>query len=130
MDKENNVTVSPNDEVYKKAFANSPVVNSSVISHYENVNHPSHYNNYSKEVIDMMENIWGIENLITFCEMNAFKYRMRMGTKPDNSIEQDLKKEKWYLNKAKELKQKLQKTYTAPDDDEINNKVDPNLLWR
>jgi hypothetical protein len=30
---------------------------------------------------------------------------MRMGTKPDNSIEQDLKKEQWYLNKAKELRQ-------------------------
>lgn len=39
----------------------------------------------------------------TFCEMNAFKYRMRMGAKPENSIEQDLKKEFWYLNKAKEL---------------------------
>lgn len=71
---------------------------------YENVNHPDHYNNYSKEVIDMMEAIWGTENLITFCEMNAFKYRMRMGTKPDNPIQQDLNKEQWYLNKANELK--------------------------
>lgn len=77
---------------------------------YEHVNHPSHYNNYSKEVIDMMESIWGIQNLITFCEMNAFKYRMRMGTKPENSIEQDIQKEQWYLNKAKELKDKLIKT--------------------
>ena len=74
---------------------------------YENVNHPNHYNNYSKEVIDMMEDIWGTEALITFCEMNAFKYRMRMGTKPDNSIEQDMNKESWYLNKAKSLKSKL-----------------------
>ena len=74
---------------------------------YENVNHPNHYNNYSKEVIDMMEDIWGTEALITFCEMNAFKYRMRMGTKPDNSIEQDMDKESWYLNKAKSLKTKL-----------------------
>ena len=71
---------------------------------YEHVNNPSHYNNYSKEVIDMMIDIYGTENTRIFCEMNAFKYRMRMGTKPDNSIEQDLKKEKWYLNKAKELR--------------------------
>lgn len=77
---------------------------------YEHVNHPSHYNNYGVEVIDMMESIWGTQNLITFCEMNAFKYRMRMGTKPDNSIEQDIQKEQWYLNKAKELKDKLIKT--------------------
>lgn len=72
---------------------------------YEHVNHPNHYNNYSIEVIDMMKAIWGTDNLITFCEMNAFKYRMRLGTKPNNSIEQDINKEKWYLNKAKELKE-------------------------
>lgn len=77
---------------------------------YEQVNHPSHYNNYGKEVIDMMESIWGTEKLIAFCEMNAFKYRMRMGTKPDNPIQQDIEKEKWYLNKAKQLKNKLKQT--------------------
>ncbi len=71
------------------------------------VNSPSHYNSYSMEVIDMMVNIWGIEKTITFCEMNAFKYRMRMGTKPGNSTEQDLEKEFWYLKKANELKQSL-----------------------
>lgn len=82
-------------------------VNKAFKEHYESVNHPKHYNNYDVEVIDMMERIWGVENTINFCEMNAFKYRMRMGTKPEQSIEQDLKKEKWYLDKAKELKLKL-----------------------
>ena len=71
---------------------------------YEMVNHPTHYNNYSIEVIDMMRYIWGNENTALWCEMTAFKYRMRMGTKPDNSIEQDLDKEDWYLRKAKELR--------------------------
>ena len=71
---------------------------------YEHVNSPSHYNSYQTEVIDMMVRIWGKEKVADFCEINAFKYRMRMGTKPDNSIEQDLKKEQWYLNKAKELR--------------------------
>lgn len=71
---------------------------------YEMVNHPSHYNNYSMEVIDMMKNIWGAENTALWCEMTAFKYRMRMGTKPENPIQQDLDKEAWYLNKAKELR--------------------------
>ena len=71
---------------------------------YEMVNHPSHYNNYSMEVIDMMRNIWGTDNTALWCEMTAFKYRMRMGTKPENPIKQDLDKESWYLKKAKELR--------------------------
>jgi hypothetical protein len=75
------------------------------MSNYEHVEHPIHYNTYPMETIDMMVAIWGKEKVADFCEITAFKYRMRMGTKPDNSIEQDLKKEQWYLNKAKELRQ-------------------------
>ena len=70
---------------------------------YEHVNHPSHYNNYSVEVIDMMKKIWGAEATALWCEMTAFKYRMRMGTKPDNPVEQDLAKEAWYLEMAQKL---------------------------
>ena len=66
------------------------------------VNHPKHYNQYQIEVIDMMLRIWGKEKTITFCEMNAFKYRMRLSHK--DRIKQDLKKEQWYLNKANELR--------------------------
>jgi hypothetical protein len=72
---------------------------------YEHVEHPAHYNTYPMETIDMMVAIWGKEKVADWCEITAFKYRMRMGTKPDNAIEQDLKKEQWYLNKAKELRQ-------------------------
>jgi hypothetical protein len=67
----------------------------------ENVNHPKHYNNYPIEVIEMMLRIFGKQNTINFCLMNAFKYRMRLGLKDD--ILQDLQKEQWYLSKAKEL---------------------------
>lgn len=70
---------------------------------YEHVNHPSHYNRYGKEVLEMMKDIWGAEKTALWCEMTAFKYRMRMGLKPDNPIEQDLKKEEFYLNEAKKL---------------------------
>ena len=75
---------------------------------YEHVNHPKYYNNYSVEVIDMMVSIYGIEATVTWCEMTAFKYRMRVGNKPDNPVEYDLDKERWYLNKAKELRSKLE----------------------
>ena len=74
---------------------------------YEMVDHPSHYNQYDIEVIDMIIKIWGPEIAALWCDITAFKYRMRMGTKPDNSIEQDIKKEQWYLNKAKEIKANL-----------------------
>ena len=66
------------------------------------VNHPEHYNAYPKEVIDMMIDIWGKEKVAVFCEINAFKYRMRAGLK--NDIHEDLSKELWYLTKAKELR--------------------------
>ena len=65
----------------------------------EQVNHPRHYNNYDVEVLDMMRRIWGEEAVQTFCKLNAFKYRMRAGLKHD--IEEDLKKERWYLNELK-----------------------------
>lgn len=74
---------------------------------YEMVNHPTHYNQYDIEVIDMIIRIWGPETAALWCDITAFKYRMRMGTKPDNSIEQDIKKEQWYLNKSKEIREKL-----------------------
>ena len=74
---------------------------------YEMVNHPSHYNNYDVEVIEMMKKIWGITATYNFCQMNAFKYRMRMGTKPGNDIIQDLDKEKWYLKQAHILKEQI-----------------------
>ena len=75
---------------------------------YEFVNHPSHYNEWSMEVIDMMEKIYGIKNTIMWCEMTAYKYAMRMGFKPTDDIQQEIDKRNWYLNKAKELKQKLE----------------------
>lgn len=67
------------------------------------VNHPSHYNNYSVEVLEMMRGIWGDEKVAIFCELNAFKYRMRMGLKEGNPTEQDLAKEKFYLEYINKL---------------------------
>ena len=65
---------------------------------------PNHYKEFSIEVIDMMAAIWGKEATAKHCEMCAFKYRMRLGSKPNQPIERDLKKAKWYLSKAEELR--------------------------
>lgn len=78
-----------------------------VTEHYEEVNHPDHYNVYDVEVVDMMERIFGIEETMSWCKLNAFKYRMRAGEKPTSTLEKDIKKEKWCLNKYKELKSKI-----------------------
>ena len=67
----------------------------------EKVNHPPHYNLFEIEVIDMMLLLFGKEKTIAFCQLNAFKYRMRLGLKDD--FEQDLAKEKWYLAKINEI---------------------------
>lgn len=72
-------------------------------NNYEHVDHPSHYNNYSVEVIEMMRCIYGAEATALWCEMTAFKYRMRLGNKPDNPVDQDLAKERWYLDMAKQI---------------------------
>ena len=83
---------------------------------YEMVNHPKHYNNYDVEVVDMMEKIWGTKATMEWCKMTAYKYRMRMGTKPaeddtreamQKKLMEDFNKEQWYLAKAKELSSKL-----------------------
>ena len=86
-----------------KEDSNVEIAHTAPAPAYEMVNHPKHYNNYDVEVLDMMERIWGKEATAMWCKMTAFKYRMRMGTKPGAAINQDLDKETFYLNKAKEL---------------------------
>lgn len=73
---------------------------------YDMIN-PNHYKKWSVEVIEMMERIWGVQKTIDYCEMTAFKYKMRAGDKPGQPLEQELNKAQWYLNKAQELRAKL-----------------------
>ena len=73
---------------------------------YDFVN-PEHYKQGSMEVIDMMKLLWGTEALILHCEMTEFKYRMRLGRKPDQPTDRDLQKALWYQEKAKKLREEL-----------------------
>ena len=84
-------------------FSDVPGVWFDEVKEYDFIN-PNHYKQGSKEVIEMMELIWGKESLGAYCEMNAFKYRMRLGLKPEQSVEIDLEKANWYEQKAKELR--------------------------
>lgn len=71
------------------------------------VNHPSHYKEFSVETIDMMERIWGAHSLRMYCEINAFKYKMRAGAKIGQPADRDLSKAQWYLNKANSILEKM-----------------------
>ena len=73
------------------------------MAEYDYIN-PDHYQTMELQPWEMMLKIWGKDKFIAFCEMNAFKYRMRLGSKPDQPIERDLEKAKWYEDKAKELR--------------------------
>lgn len=61
------------------------------------VNNPPHYTSASVECIDIMLELYGIEDVKTFCKCNAFKYLWRSNFK--NNKEEDIKKANWYLNK-------------------------------
>jgi hypothetical protein len=87
------------DEIIKKAEKQIE----KEVKEYDYIN-PAHYRINGKETFDMMVLIWGVDNAIAHCEMTAFKYRMRAGKKPDQPIERDMEKAKWYEDKAKELR--------------------------
>lgn len=70
---------------------------------YDPVQKAEHYDAGIKEVWEMMVDIWGAESFKVFCEINAFKYRMRAGKKGVDTIEQDIEKAMWYEEKAKNL---------------------------
>ena len=65
------------------------------------VNHPNHYTG-KYECIDVLEELVGKIGLENFCVCNAFKYLWRYQRK--NGLE-DLKKARWYLNKAIETEE-------------------------
>ena len=69
----------------------------------DNVN-PEHYKQLPKETIDAMVFIWGKEAVAKHCQMCAFKYRMRLGHKEGQALEDEVGKIEWYENKARELR--------------------------
>lgn len=72
------------------------------------VDHPFYYNRKNAiECIEEMELIYGPEAVMWFCLLNAHKYRYRSGLK--NNGYEDLEKSDWYMNKYKELKEKMGK---------------------
>jgi hypothetical protein len=66
------------------------------------VDHPKHYNREgAMECIDEMVLIFGKEETMVFCKLNAWKYRYRAA---DKGAEEDLKKSDWYLAEYRRLR--------------------------
>ena len=63
------------------------------------VNHPPHYNRGEIECIAAIED-WELGYHLG----SAVAYIMRAGHKPDSTLEKDLKKAVWYINRYLEIK--------------------------
>ena len=70
----------------------------------ETVEHPQHYNQGSIECIDAMKSAFGVDEVSSFCKLNAFKYIWRAKDKL-NTLE-DLKKARWYIDKIIEIQER------------------------
>ena len=64
------------------------------------INNPAHYKMHDKECITEMLILFGLDNFIAFCQMNAWKYRYRAGNKANNSADQDNAKADRYIEYA------------------------------
>lgn len=74
---------------------------------YDYVN-PDHYKqDDGKQTWERMVDKFGMEETAIFCELNAYKYRERMGKKPNEDVERENAKAEWYEEKAKELREKI-----------------------
>ena len=67
---------------------------------------PEHYkeNIFGEELIDVMESNFTASEFVGFLKLNAFKYRMRAGTKPKQPMEPDIKKALWYEDRLSKIK--------------------------
>ena len=76
---------------------------SNIEKSFDIVKNPKHYNAGTYQCIDVMLDIFGKDKIVSFCELNAFKYLWRANNKGTDI--QDKKKAIWYLNKYIELKE-------------------------
>lgn len=94
------------EEVKDMPIATYPEEVSSVDEEPEDVvNHPSHYNQGKVETIDLMEYKYGTRATLTYCVLNVEKYLSRAPFK--GKKEEDEDKAMWYMDKSKELKNKV-----------------------
>ena len=94
----------------------------------ETVNHPDHYKTDSFECIEVMEEVFGKEEVKIFCKMNAFKYIWRANEKGGP---EDLKKAQWYLEYIDRIEQEDAEELSEEEEEEEeeSDEDDPKVMF-
>lgn len=101
-EKDNTMTYKTLDDIIKNVKFSSK---NSEKDENSTVNHPKHYQNEGGlETIDEMILLFGLEETMIFCKLNAWKYRARASKK--GSEQEDLDKANWYILKYQELEKR------------------------
>lgn len=76
----------------------------------EMVNHPAHYKrDGAMECIDEMLLLFGKEEVMSFCKLNAWKYRYRA---MDKNGQEDINKSDYYIRMYKDLENETEKKFS------------------
>lgn len=90
-----------------------------------NVNHPSHYKMADdRDLLDHMVEMYGAEEVISFCKLNALKYISRAGRKDPKRTKEDIEKAMVYLERIKHL---LPSSELPKEKDSHNEAIDSFL---
>ena len=99
---------------------------------YDDQGSAEHYRGSRIELQHQLESIWGTFQLMTFCEMSAYCYRMRAGKKIGNEIQQEIKKAEWFEKRAKFLHEKILSGKDLPgiklDHNSLKSELEPEFL--
>jgi len=93
---------------------------------YETNGDAKHYSENRLQSIVKFERIYGTEAVMLYCEINADKYRDRLGKKSGQSLDQELMKINWYEKAAKFYFSKIGTT----DEIVVNNRKTEPLPWK
>lgn len=86
----------------KKVEKPSLLINEEFVESKEMVDHPSHYNQGKREVIEEMRILFGDEAVESFCRLNAYKYMRRAEFKGNKK--EDLDKADWYMDYIEKMR--------------------------
>lgn len=85
------------------------------------VNHPSHYTQGGKEVIEIIQEVCSLDEFIGYCKGNILKYLARRNFK--GFYKQDLQKADWYLDYLLNCVQILSPAYRIHMDSSIRQNL-------
>lgn len=83
-------------DIFEETYEAAKEENMSDMKSNDSVNHPSHYTQGGKEVIEIIQEACSIDEFVGYCKGNILKYLARRNFK--GFYKQDLQKADWYLD--------------------------------